>query len=156
MDFRKGFTLIEVILVIGLLLIIATFGLFFSFESFRGYSFHSDRDILVSLLQHVRSQAIGNTCRGSGCTDGKSQGIKIQNDKFIMFQGNSFDDLSTDHSLDVIVSTNSNVSHSGQDEFVFTQLSGDVLDPGDVTLTDLSGKTSTISINSEGQVIWTN
>ncbi|MEK7071436.1 MAG: GspH/FimT family pseudopilin [Patescibacteria group bacterium] len=149
----KGFTLIEIALVVGLVTIVASVGMFFDFDSFRAHSFYTDRDALISALQHARSEAISNVCRGS-CTDGLPHGVNILDDKYIIFQGADYS--SADHNQDAVLDANPNVAHGGMDEIVFRQLSGDAVSPGDITLRDnLGGRKSTISINSEGQIIWT-
>jgi prepilin-type N-terminal cleavage/methylation domain-containing protein len=151
---QAGFTLIEVIVTIALIGIIGGTAVYFGIDSFRGYSFHSDRDLLVTSLQHARSQAIGNNCLGSSCTDGKPHGVLIQPDKFVVFQGISF--ATADHDVDVIVEANPTITKSGLSEVVFKQLSGDVSTVGDIVLTDSVGRVSTTTVGSEGQILWTN
>jgi prepilin-type N-terminal cleavage/methylation domain-containing protein len=164
-NFRKqaGFTLIEMLVVISLILILGGLTLFFGIDSLRGYSFHSDRDVLVSTLQHARSEAISNICRGdtNKCANGsKPQGVYIDttNRKFIIFQGSSFvsRDIEQDVSLDFNPGTvfpNDGSIH----EIVFTQLSGDVAIPGFITITEATDThTSKIEINKEGQILWSN
>ncbi|MDQ5954247.1 MAG: hypothetical protein QG583_175 [Patescibacteria group bacterium] len=156
-DKQKGFTLIEMMIVIGIISIVGGLGLYFGFDSYRGYSAHSNRDLLVSTLQHARSQSISNVCFGNSsnpCEDGKPHGVKILNDKYIIFQGSSF--TSRDEDYDAEIEINPNTTYSGMNEIVFAQLSGDISTAGDITLTDTTGRISTISINNEGQVIWTN
>jgi len=148
-----GFTLIEIMTVIGLFTIIAGVGMFFDFDNFRAYSFHSERDTLISTLQHARAEAVSSICRGP-CDEGKPHGVKILDNKFIIFQGTDY--VSADRDYDAIMDANPNMLHGGLPEVVFEQLSGDVDTPGDITLTDnYSGRKSTISINSEGQILWT-
>ena len=152
-DKNAGFTLIEIALVIGLVTVVASVGMFFDFDSFRAHSFYADRDTLISTLQHARAEAISNICRGS-CDNGLPHGVKILSDRFIIFQGADY--VSADHNQDAVIDANINIEHGGLDEIVFSQLSGDTVFPGEIVLTDnLGGRKSIISINSEGQILWT-
>ena len=136
-----------------MLVIISSLGLYYNFSNLHSYSFHGDRDNLVSALQHARSQAVSNICYGA-CTDGKSHGVYIEEDQYIIFQG--VDYASRDEDYDAFIEANPNIEHSGLDEVVFDQLTGDA-NAGDIIITDpTTSRTSTISINSEGQIIWTN
>lgn len=146
-----GFTLIEIMVVIGLVSVVLGFGFFFDLDNLRFNSFRGDRDTLVSTLQHTRAEAMANICRGL-CTDGKPHGVKIFPDKFVIFQGEDYSSRDTD--FDIFLEASSSVVHDGTDEVVFTQLSGKA-DPGEIIFTS-EAHTSTITINSEGQIIWTN
>lgn len=55
-----GFTLMEVLVVLGLLSIFATMGLAFSFDSYRGYVFRGEYTTAVNLLARARNRAINN------------------------------------------------------------------------------------------------
>ena len=57
----KGFTFIEILVVIAILGTLFAIGLLMSMEAYRGYSRRSDRDILVSALERARSSALANT-----------------------------------------------------------------------------------------------
>jgi len=162
----KGFTLIELMVVIGLVIIVLSFGLFFDFDSFRSYSFHGDRDTLLSALQHARAEAMANICRGSSseCGEGgKSHGVKILDDRYVIFQGETYNPSSP---YNAVLDASLTITHSGISEITFTQLSGNASTEGadcettptpvcNITLTS-GARISTITINSEGQIIWTN
>ena len=152
-----------------MLVVIASLGLYYDFDSFRSSSFHADRDSLVSALQHARIQAMSNVCLGgSACTDGRSHGVRIRPadhpTSYVIFQsgdGNS-NYLNRDDDFDSIFEINPttkngvNMQPDEIDEVLFEQLSGDVTVDGVITLTDDAGHTSIITISSEGQISWTN
>ena len=150
----RGFTLIEAVVVIALIIIISGATIYFNIDGYRGYLFRSDRDTLISALHHARSEAIANICRGSSCVSGVPHGVKIESDRYIIFQGEDFS--SADHSFDIEMDINPNTTFStnGGDEVVFSRLSADVLTPIEITMTENSGRTSTISVSSEGQIKW--
>ena len=157
----SGFTLIEILVVMGLLAIMAGLGLLMSMETFRGNSFRNERDTLVSALQMARSQAMDNMCFGGGCTDGKSHGVYIQTDggnvqNYIIFQGDTYN--SSDPINQTIPAASYNI-HLGApviNQIVFDHLSGNVITAGDIILAGQDGHTSTISVNSIGAISWTN
>lgn len=156
---NRGFTIIEMLIVVGLISIIGGLGLYLGFDSLRGYSFRSDRDVLVSTLQHARAEAIANVCRGdsSVCSDGKPHGVKILSDKFVIFQGTSY--ATRDSAYDADIDFNHSTifpSDGSLTEAVFNRLSGDVDTPGFITLNDSGTHESKIEINSEGQILWSN
>ena len=80
----RGFTMIEILVVIGLFAIAGGFALWVSMESYRGSSFFADRDMFVAVLQRARAEAVNNVCLGAGCTDGKPHGVHIQSDAYIL------------------------------------------------------------------------
>jgi len=164
---NQGFTLIEIIIVTSIIVAIGSLGLYFGFSNFYGHSFNSNRDILISVLQHARAEAIANICRGNSCEDGKPHGVAIRpNDypnSYVIFQTESVitptysGRTSEDTDQDVPIDANPNFDYSGLNEVVFRQLSGEAISPGSIVISDNTGThTSTITINSEGQILWTN
>ncbi|MEN9390285.1 MAG: hypothetical protein RLZZ283_385 [Candidatus Parcubacteria bacterium] len=142
-------------MVIGLVGVVASFGLFLSWESYEATLFKSDRDILVSALHRARSQAVNNMCFDPVCTDGSAHGVYIDtaNHQYIVFEGASY---ATRHAgVDQVYDGTPSVTVAGPTEIVFTELSG-AATPGSIVLTFVSGKTSTIDVTSEGRVTWTN
>src|SRR3954466_3570125 len=57
---KKGFTLIEILVVTAIFAVIISLGLLMSMETFRGTTFRSERDTMVGVLQKARSRAMAN------------------------------------------------------------------------------------------------
>ncbi len=152
-----GFTLLEMLIVVSLLGGLSVFGLIVGMESYRSYMFHSDRDMLIAVLQKARSQSINNICIGTSCTNGKSHGVYIDGDTFTLFQGSNYPsrDIYADEEFSIARSALA-VSTSSLTEVVFKQLSAEVSTPGIITLSDGMGNFSKIIINSEGGISWKN
>ena len=155
---QAGFTLVELMVVIGLAAVFFAFTVVVGLDSYRGDGFRSERDSIVTALQTARSQAINNVCSGSGCNGGKPHGVAISGGNYIIFQGSSY--AGRDAAFDQIIGSRYTVNFIGStvSEVVFTQLSGDASPAGTIKINDPArpGSTSTVSINSVGQISWTN
>ena len=123
-----GFSILEILIVIGLAGLIAAGAFAVSLGAYQRYAFSAERDLLVSLLQRARSQALANI-------NESAHGLVIENDSFIAYED-------TDESGDfdageetLSVPRSSAVAASGDLEFLFAQLSGEALSAGTLTLT---------------------
>jgi prepilin-type N-terminal cleavage/methylation domain-containing protein len=153
----RGFTLLEVLVVMGLVLMVVAFGLIFSFDDYRNTMFRNERDIAVNVLQKARNQAMNNMCFGAGCTDGKAHGVYFGTaGQYVIFQGNSY--ASRDAAVDEIIEAkNDAASFSGLTSVVFNTLRADASVTGGSTLTvTQAGKTSAITVEPEGRIWWSN
>jgi prepilin-type N-terminal cleavage/methylation domain-containing protein len=151
----RGFSMIEVIVSLGVLAIVGGVGLMVSMEGYRGGNFHAERALVVSLLQHTRTEALASVCSGSSCTDARAHGVYIDEvtKKYVLFEGASYAtrDTTQDRTLDASPA----LVRSGLSETVFTPYSADSATPGTITLTG-EGRTSVITIGGRGQISWTN
>lgn len=155
---NQGFTLLEVIITIAIIVILGCWSLFYGLDNLKYHSFDSDREILISTLQYARGKAMANTC-DTPCSSGQPYGVYIGDDKFIIFQGQNY--FSAFHDSDVSLTHNPDLIHSGINEIYFDQISGNAHSnqplPWKIILAStLTNKKSTITINNEGQISWTN
>jgi len=131
--------------------------LFVSMDSYRGSSFRSERDTLVSVLQKARGQAMSNICLGS-CTgnDGLKHGVHFTSTQYIIFQGNSYSAAdSTNQAVPINNSvTITDTSSNPPADIIFNQLDA-VTAAATIRIADGS-HTSDITINTEAQISWTN
>lgn len=148
---QAGMTLIEILVVLGLLTLVGGFSIVMGVDSYRNQLFRSDRDILISALHRARALAMSNVCFGESCTDGLHHGVRIEPGRFIIFQGRDFN--ASDEHNEVIEMAGGAVV-SGITEVVFHPLSGEPSTTGDIIITD-SGSISTTTIGAEGQIFWT-
>ena len=142
-----GFTMIEVLVVMGLVAIVGSLALFLSMDSYRASSFRADRDLLITLLQHARAQAIHNVCASPSCTDGKPHGVHIQSDAYVLFEGSSY---APEDAMNAPFQHSPLTSVSGPD-IVFSALSGNPVATGTITLT-AARHTSVITVNPFGRI----
>lgn len=155
-----GFTLIEVLVVLGILVVLFGFGAALGLDAFRRYAFHNERDLLVAVMQKARSQSVSNLCLGAGCTGGRPHGVNFTSGGYTLFQGPSYAarDAGVDENYQTSYSIN--FSPSSFSEVVFHQLAGSAsttpVNVWNLDLSDTAGETSTITVNSEGRIFWTN
>jgi len=140
-NLSAGFTTIEIMVAIGLLVMMLGLGLFLSMDIYRGSSFAAERDILISILQKARNQSVNNI-------NGAPHGTYVDSDGYKLFQGPSYAGAT-----EVLTfPRDPKMTISGDTEFVFDQLTGDTT-AGTISLTG-QGKTIDIVINSEGRISW--
>lgn len=152
---NAGFTLIELLVVIGLLSIIGGLALILSMDSYRGYNFRSERDLLVVALYRARAEAINNMCfeaPGYPCTDGEPHGVHIEPNAFVVFQGSSY---SASHPLNEVIPRQAAAVDVVGSDVIFSQLSANVGALTTFTLTE-GLHTSSVVVGTEGQISWTN
>lgn len=148
----------ETMIVMAIMLFIGGLGLYYNLSNLNHSSFSSDHNILISSLLYSRGKAIANICNGL-CIGGMSHGVYLNNNKYIIFQGENY---STRNPLyDITFEANPNIISSGINEIVFEKLSGEAKSveppPWNIYLKNTqTNQKSTITINSEGQILWTN
>lgn len=140
----EGFTLLEILIVMTLLIFIAGLALVYSLDSFKITNFRSDQSQLLGVLLKARSQAMANINQ-------KPHGVYLEasTTKYTLFQGANY--VSRDTALDIVFSGNSAYSLGGATSTVFSQLSG-TTSPATITINDHIHSIYTICINSEGQI----
>ena len=140
----RGFTLIEIAIVIGIISFLAAFGVIVGLDSYSRYVFHSDADTAVAMLQKARSEAINNI--------GESpHGVYFGNAaNLILFSGASF--AARNPAYDLKLAKSKTGSFGGAAEVVFSQLSGITTD-ANITISD-GIRNVTITINNEGGIDW--
>ncbi len=153
---RKGFTLLEVLIILGLISVVGALGLIISLDDYRAFHMHNERDMVVAVLHKARSQAINNMCFGAGCTDGKPHGVYFGHaGNYIIYQGTSY--AARDTSVDEVIEAKDDAATvTGASDVTFAPLTGNVTATRTVTVTDISGRVSAITIEPEGRVWWTN
>jgi prepilin-type N-terminal cleavage/methylation domain-containing protein len=148
----KGFTLIEVLVVLGIFALVSGFSLVIGMESYQSDSLADDQATLVSALQKARSQAMSAVCIGNTCTSGVPHGVHITAKQLVIFQGAAYDP--NDDSNDYIPLQDAALTTSGLSDVVFAEYSGDSNTPGNIVITDTAGHLATTSIGADGQILW--
>ncbi|HCR52495.1 TPA: hypothetical protein DIV48_02485 [Candidatus Kaiserbacteria bacterium] len=139
---RRGFTLIEIIIVVAIFSVLISLGLFMSMETLRGTLNRSERDIVVSALQKARSRALANMQQAPW-------GVCYIAPDYIVFRGfECAPGLPTNET----VPANTANSIVFPSPIVFSQLSATTTG-GSITIAQ-DGRTATITVNQEGMIDW--
>lgn len=152
-NIQKGFTLIEISIVISILAIISTVGLASFVNYSRKQTLQSSADQLITTLNLAKSRAFSQV-KPQECNSQPLNGYKV----VISETNNSFE-------LDAVCSGNvfkisesslyQGLSFSGSDttstSFLFPVISGGVIGSGTVVITGF-GMTKTITVDSIGNV----
>lgn len=138
---NKGFTLIESILVVAVfsLLVFITAPVYQSFQN--NTELINVKRQSEELLNKARSYSI------SGKND-SSWGLKINEDNFILFQGDDYQNRNQDVDFNIDFSTA--VIRHGINEIVFNKISGTTTATGTITFQSLNNRHKSLFINQNG------
>jgi len=145
---QRGFTLIEIVVVIGILAVLLSLGLFMSMETLRGTIYRSEAATIVSLLQKARSRGMANI-------EQSPWSVCYVNTQYVVAKG-ALCNAATAHD---VVAANPGVAAASSfadpakfPTIVFAQLSGNTTATSITVLQD--SRTQTIAITHEGTIIW--
>ncbi len=140
----NGFSIIEILVAIGILVLLMGIGLFLSMDFYRTYSFNYDKDIVISILQKARNQAVSNINQSSYSVyydDAKKE--------LVIFEGSVY--VPNDPSNESIPIERLGIAWSGI--INFEQLTGNVAAaPLEITLISVGKPPLTITINEQGRI----
>lgn len=111
----RGFTLVEVLVVIALMTGLLTIGIPISWDFYTSYQFDSELQTFVSILEQARNFSMVNRYESP-------HGVLVDANQFVIFQGNSY--VTRNPIQDLTFPRNGTVTITGPDELVFTSLSG--------------------------------
>ncbi len=146
---NRAFTLIEILIVIGILSVLGAMTLFIDLGSYRGDAFRAERDTVVTLMQKARADALNNI-------DEAPHGLALfpadHPKSYVLFDGTTYAADPASHDV-VDASYDVGLAPGTPSEVVFEQLSGDANYSGAVTLVDPNRTLSfDIDINQEGMI----
>ena len=154
----KGFTLVEILIAIGILAILGALGLFISFDFYKSYAFSTEKNIAISVLQRVRNQSVNNI-------NETRHGVYFSSsNQYIMFQcpdNAPCDDYAdADTSKNIVIEPSYGISITGVPFYIiFDQLNGDCITCPSYPSNTIVGinyesKHYDILINEEGRISW--
>lgn len=141
---RRGFTLLETLLVVTLMAVIGGV----SVPVYQSFQVRNDLDIAADAVV----QSLHAAQASSWSVEGDSAwGVKILLGGIAVFKGASY--AARDAAYDAIIEVPSSVAPSGTTEFVFAKLTGLPGAAGDLTLSASGiGETRVIGVNAKGTV----
>lgn len=148
---KKGFTLIEVLITIGIIAIVAfTVGILDT-NSFRGESFRSEINIIGTALQTARANSMNNINQ-------KKHGVAFHpngQNKYVIYEGDDYTSRDANKDIDIASSYTVTFDITSPTEISFEQLRGDANFDGDISITDPNRNFNLkININHEGKIAW--
>ena len=139
----SGFTVIEIVVAIGITVMIFSMGIVVTFNFYKNNTLRAERDLVVFILGKARNKAMDNAYA-------LPHGVHIAQSDYTIFRGSTY--IAGDPSNEIIPG-NSAIQKSGLNEVVFSQLSGDSNVENTITLSN-GPQTQLISINNEGNIRW--
>lgn len=151
---RRGFTLIEIVIVVAILAAIVGAGAIFGLDSYNRSLCRAEQGSIVALLQNARSKSLNYENK-------LAHGLHFAPEEYVLFQGNFYNENdpmneSTPHASAVNVSAHADI--------IFAPLTGMVGDfmIGDIVIGGEAGGGSggnfpcqeIISLNHEGGILW--
>jgi prepilin-type N-terminal cleavage/methylation domain-containing protein len=146
----SGFTLIEVLVVMSMLVIVAAFTLLQNIAGFKSSTVSSATYLLVTALQKARAQAQNGICIGISCIEPVAHGVHITSTQLIIFQGTSF--TATDSGNEYVNLPAKDLSVSGLTDIVFLPYSANAVYVGTTLLSDSSGHFASTTVEGSGGI----
>ena len=147
----KGFSLIEIIVVVAILLLLLSLGLITNMDSYKKYMFRSENQNLISSIAKVRSESLTNKGQSPHgiCFDGAQK-------RLALFQGVSYQTSSNPIFIDTnpltTITSMPNIFLCANGGVVFSQLSGTTTQV-EIGVTQ-NGSVSKTTISYEGTIHW--
>jgi len=138
----KGFTLIEIILVISITVIIAAVSIPVIVRFVGVQHLDDTRSTIVASLRQAHNQAVFQK-------NDSAFGVRFLSGSFVIFQGSSYASRTT--SEDIVVTIPSSITVSGISEVVFTKRTGVPSTTGTIFI-HLGSSSLSLSINQSGLI----
>jgi prepilin-type N-terminal cleavage/methylation domain-containing protein len=140
-DNSSGFTIIEIIISVGILLVLASLGLFISMDFYRSYSLNYEENLVVGIIQRARSQAMANI-------DQTQHGACLIGSNYMISEGSTCTGGATFPKANAAKVT-------WPTPIIFNQLDGTCSAcPLTVTISSSGKASASININNEGRIDW--
>gem|GEM_PF-5993177 len=137
----RGFTLIEIVITLGLIVLIASIAPLFDIGTIRRESMKEEVETLVRLLFETRNTALLNSTAGTAS-------LSIATSSFYIFTGDTF--IENDPSI-MVYPRDQKTNYSGLRQITFKPLSGEVSTTGTIVI-KRDFEYATITINHEGAI----
>jgi prepilin-type N-terminal cleavage/methylation domain-containing protein len=152
----RAFTLVEMIIVLGLVGMIASLVAFQNLSAYSRLLGQTDGETIRSSLIKARSDAMNGVCTGDSCEDILPHGIRVTKSDVTIFEGTSYDlrVTSADQLFPLDDSTASSTFSSEYvvQESIFTPVTGAENNPSSLVRRTTSGALWNIHINEFGTI----
>ena len=141
---NKGFTLVELVVIIGIFSALAVFGV----STYRAVGARNDLVLAVPKTVPAHRTAY---VRARSMTDDMPWGVNIIQGEAVVFRGPSY--VGRDTEADTVYMLSPRVVPSGATEIVYAKFTGLPNSTGDIILT-LNNEAQAITINEQGAVLY--
>lgn len=139
----KGFTIMEVMISLGIFLILLGLTTPFVLQFYNRYQLDAERTTFIALLRQARAMSLTGE-------NGATHGVYLASSQFTIFEGVSY--ATRDTSIDQTFERNSSVDITGPSETLFRYLTGTSASQS-FNLTN-GTKQGIIYVNKEGSIDW--
>lgn len=139
----RGFTLVEIIIVIGLSVVLIGSFSFLGTQTIKNQEFERVEEIIKSELFHAQARSMSGT-------DDSSWGVAFMENQIVSFRGPNY--AQRDAEYDNIINFSNDIIISGASEVVFNRIDGGILSPITLTLSAADGRINYISISTQGAI----
>ena len=140
----RGFTLIEICLIIIIILLLSALILPLGFNFYKRQQLQAHSQQILQTLRRAQLKAMSVELDSNF-------GVYITNDNYTLFKGNSYDEVGRDTQYDEVFDLPQIITVSGPSEVVFSKFEGKPNTIGNITLTS-NGLTQVININEIGRI----
>ena len=141
---KSGFTVFEIIFVMGFFVFLGAISLPFSIDAYRHYILSTETQMMVSILRRAQDMAMANKYEDSF-------GISIQENQYVLFRGTSY--LNRTISFDEIYPKAKSIAIAPLNDIVFESVSGELDEAVMLTFSN-TNSSQKIDINSQGAINW--
>jgi len=139
-----GFTIMELVIVIGIFAVVLAFGLPIGLDSYRNYLLTSEQRNLVSILRRAENLSLANN-------GGLPHGVALGEGQYVLYQGSSY--AVRNQAFDENYPRVSSVAVSSTPEINFLNLSAMPSVTGTIVLSN-GLRSLTITVNDQGAILW--
>jgi prepilin-type N-terminal cleavage/methylation domain-containing protein len=143
MIYSRGFTLIEMLVVLAIAGLIASAGLPVSWELYRQNAFQDEFQLFVHIIGLARSESLNNE-------NGAAHGVFISDDAYTLFAGDSYDPHNPTNER---FPRNTAIAASGGSTVIFAPITADSESQETFTFTSYA-ESQTLSVGPEGELDW--
>ncbi len=141
---KKGFTLLETLVVVAIFAVLGALTVPYSARSYRHYIMTVETKNIISIMRRAQNMAMANTYQSTF-------GIKFNATSYVLFRGASY--AARNSAYDETYQIANAITVTGPSEIVFQQFSGKPATNTTITVAS-SEKSQTITLGKEGIINW--